>query len=145
MDANRILNLSNQFVKLARGAGAGILFVCKDNNMILLVQRSPTVSEPSTWGVPGGNIEAGETPAKAAIRETKEELGSMPQRTWYINTMINKSPIGTFYIFILGISEQEKDIWTSNIRLNKENHRLKWFKLNELPKNLHSAINIIKN
>ena len=35
-------------------AGAGILFFCQ--NQVLLLERSPNVQEPGTWGIPGGAI-----------------------------------------------------------------------------------------
>jgi 8-oxo-dGTP diphosphatase len=40
----------------------------------LLLQRGPTAPwMPCRWNLPGGLIEAGETPAQAAVRETREE------------------------------------------------------------------------
>ena len=42
----------------------------------LLLQRSPTAPYfPNCWGVVTGMIDPGETPAQAAVREIKEELG----------------------------------------------------------------------
>lgn len=52
--------------------GAGIVIV-KDG-MTLLAKRSGTFSN-GEWGSMGGNVEFGETPEAAAIREAKEELG----------------------------------------------------------------------
>jgi 8-oxo-dGTP pyrophosphatase MutT (NUDIX family) len=42
---------------------------------VLLTLRSPEVHQGSTWSVPGGAIDAGETPHAAACREVFEELG----------------------------------------------------------------------
>lgn len=42
---------------------------------ILLLLRSEWVTEPGTWGIPGGAIEDGENPFEAALRETQEEIG----------------------------------------------------------------------
>jgi 8-oxo-dGTP diphosphatase len=49
---------------------AGVLFF-DDADRILLVQ--PTYKD--YWDVPGGYVETGETPAQAAAREIREELG----------------------------------------------------------------------
>ena len=49
---------------------AGVLFF-DDADRILLVQ--PTYKDH--WDIPGGYVETGETPAQAAAREIREELG----------------------------------------------------------------------
>jgi 8-oxo-dGTP diphosphatase len=49
---------------------AGVLFF-DDSGRILLVQ--PTYKDH--WDIPGGYVETGETPAQAAAREIREELG----------------------------------------------------------------------
>jgi len=126
---------------MAKKSGAGILFICSDDNSVLLVQRSQMVSEPGTWGLPGGGSEGNETPVETSIREVREELGSMPHRFNVVNKMIKNDDVGIYYIFILNISLKEKEIW--NIKLNFESDRYHWFKTGHLPSNLHSAIDII--
>lgn len=49
---------------------AGVLFF-DDANRILIVD--PTYKDG--WDIPGGYVETGETPAQAAAREVREELG----------------------------------------------------------------------
>ncbi|MDQ3691246.1 MAG: NUDIX hydrolase [Chloroflexota bacterium] len=54
----------------AKPIGAGL--VCRDAiDRLLLVQ--PTYK--STWELPGGVVEAGESPADCVAREVREELG----------------------------------------------------------------------
>ncbi|MBD8495856.1 NUDIX domain-containing protein [Pseudomonas syringae] len=44
--------------------------ICKRDNRILCVRKAK-----SRWNLPGGKIEAGETPRQAAARELREETG----------------------------------------------------------------------
>jgi ADP-ribose pyrophosphatase YjhB (NUDIX family) len=66
----------------AKEAGAprpdweGVAVLCRSaarDALLLVLQGQP--GEIPTWAVPGGTIEAGETPRQAAVRETKEETG----------------------------------------------------------------------
>jgi mutator protein MutT len=51
---------------------AGILFKSPEGR-VLLLRRSDEGDMAGTWCVPGGKIEDGETPEKAAVREVYEE------------------------------------------------------------------------
>ena len=46
-----------------------------ENRRLLAARRGENMSHPLKWELPGGKIEAGETPGQAVIRELKEELG----------------------------------------------------------------------
>jgi len=50
--------------------GAGCLF-CDDLGRVLLVK--PVYKDP--WEIPGGGVEADESPLAACVREVREELG----------------------------------------------------------------------
>jgi len=56
--------------------GTSIIFV-NDQQQVLLFLRDdkPTIPYPNTWDVPGGHMDAGETPEACIIREMKEEMG----------------------------------------------------------------------
>ena len=57
------------------GRGAGIILI-DDQDKVLLQHRANDISwYPDHWGIFGGQIEKGETPKQAAIREIKEEVG----------------------------------------------------------------------
>jgi 8-oxo-dGTP pyrophosphatase MutT (NUDIX family) len=45
------------------------------NGKLLVLERAPDKSEPLTWGIPGGKLEADEETADGAIRELFEETG----------------------------------------------------------------------
>jgi 8-oxo-dGTP pyrophosphatase MutT (NUDIX family) len=53
------------------------VFTLRDRTGKILLQRrdSKTTRNPEHWGFFGGNIEAGESPRDALVREAREELG----------------------------------------------------------------------
>ncbi|HEY6420663.1 MAG TPA: NUDIX hydrolase, partial [Candidatus Binataceae bacterium] len=51
------------------------------DSKILLGKRAPgQLLYPNVWDLPGGHLEAGESPYQALIRELEEELGIVPTR-----------------------------------------------------------------
>jgi 8-oxo-dGTP diphosphatase len=54
--------------------GAGVIII-KDNKTLLAQRKSKKTLGGSQWGSAGGHVELGETPAQAAVREAREELG----------------------------------------------------------------------
>jgi 8-oxo-dGTP diphosphatase len=56
--------------------GSSILFVNEKRQILLFLRDDlPHLPYPNTWDVPGGHVEAGETPAQCIVREMKEEMG----------------------------------------------------------------------
>ena len=55
--------------------GSSIIFI-NDTGQILLFLRDniPDLPYPNMWDVPGGHVEANESPEKCIIREMKEEM-----------------------------------------------------------------------
>jgi 8-oxo-dGTP diphosphatase len=55
--------------------GSSIIFI-NDTEQILLFLRDnkPDLPYPNMWDVPGGHVEANESPEKCIIREMKEEM-----------------------------------------------------------------------
>lgn len=52
---------------------AGLIW--RSDGYVLISQRLPNDTHAGCWELPGGKIEAGETPAEAVVREIEEELG----------------------------------------------------------------------
>jgi len=123
--------------------GAGIFFVCTEDNSALLIRRSQEVSEPGSWGISGGGLEPGENPTKGAVRETMEELGSLP-RGRVVEVLQNAGAGWKYTIYVADITWKQKKLWSTKINLNYESDAIKWFRLNKLPPNLHSAVSVIK-
>jgi 8-oxo-dGTP pyrophosphatase MutT (NUDIX family) len=58
---------------------------------VLVLRRAPGGRSPGSWETVHGHIEAGETPAHAALREVREETGLDPARLY------NVSRVEAFY------------------------------------------------
>lgn len=56
-------------------AGAGAILYSLDLGNYCFFQRAHHLNEPTSWGTVGGEIEDGETPEEACLREIKEEIG----------------------------------------------------------------------
>ena len=53
----------------------GALAVVRHEGKLLMIRRADTVNRAAgMWGLPGGEVEKGETPEQCAIRELKEEV-----------------------------------------------------------------------
>jgi len=138
-------------------AGAGILFVCEEDQTYFLMHRSRSVEQPRTWGIPGGSVKgegfydsgmSAERPTdatfwKGAKKETKEECGDLPN--------MSKSDIigyidfvsGSFIYrnFIVSLSLEEKLEWTPTIELNWENDTYEWISFDDVDSyNLHFGV-----
>jgi 8-oxo-dGTP diphosphatase len=64
---------------------------CEFEDKILFLKRSPHKKYGTSWGIPGGKLEAGETPVNAVIREVFEEVGFTVQAS-------DLTDVGTLYI-----------------------------------------------
>lgn len=135
-------------------AGAGILFFC--DSKVLLLQRSTLVTQPNTWGIPGGSVEGEyyvdpsgphtEFPSvdqfwAGALREVSEELGSLPDKFTVFDRVEFADRQFKFVNHLATITEEIKSVW--NIETNWESRGYSWFKLNELPEPLHFGVKYV--
>ncbi|MCX7891368.1 MAG: Nudix family hydrolase [Burkholderiales bacterium] len=65
----------------------GVGVVRRADGRILLAQRTARQVAPGFWELPGGKVDAGETPAQAAAREVHEEVGLRAEalRPWAVH------------------------------------------------------------
>jgi len=138
-------------------AGAGILFVCTDDNTIFLMQRSPYVEQPGTWGIPGGSVSGegffdsstgSDRPTDEAFwqgaqQETFEECGSLPEGLGIEGSLDFQSGNFVYRNFICDVPLAAKDLWTGSIELNWENDGYGWFDFDDLPDDLHFGVEYI--
>lgn len=140
---HHIDHLSNKFYSMAsksKKSAAGIAFICLDDSSLFLCLRSKTSTFSNTWGIPGGKIESEESAIDAAIREIQEELGSSPDVSGceVLDAVIFDSNVLNYTTFIVNLTLKEKMQWQP--KLNKEHEDFGWFKVSELPSNLHPGV-----
>ena len=122
-----------EFMQEAEFIGAGVIPYCETTGRYLFVRRSRGVKEPGTWAGIGGEVDYGEDPEPAAIREMKEEVG--------FTGRIDLELIYTFrargfkYYNYIGrvVEEFIPD-------LNWENDSYQWIKPGEWPSPLHPGL-----
>ena len=145
-------------------AGAGILFVCKEDQTCLLLKRSNRVEEGGTWGISGGAVSKGEgfydkndiqedetlDFKETAFRESNEELFS--DGSFNVD-LIDKEFMGQtefkdggfkYLTFVYNVSLETKKKITSKISLDWENDAAKWFNMSSLPSNLHFGVDFTR-
>jgi len=121
-------------------AGSGILFTTGEK--ILLLERSPYVEEPGTWGIPGGAIPQEEDGSfmdaqESAEKETEEELGFLPSYT-LVDQYVFESGSFRYTTFIAKVSPDAVEL---DFYLNWENDAWHWFTPEELDDvNLHFGV-----
>jgi 8-oxo-dGTP diphosphatase len=101
-----------------------VVIVVNDKNKILLIKRSKTDEwMPLHWSFPGGHIEKGETPYKAAKRELKEETALEAKNIKYAG--IRKTKNGKMYIYLC-------EEFNGDIKLNYEHSDSMWIKYDDI-------------
>ena len=116
-------------------AGAAVL-IFNEENCLLMQHRK----DNQQWGLIGGSMEIGESLAETARREVLEETGlELEELNWFDlfsgKEVIYKLPHGDVVVNVIAvyISSQFK----GQLQVNKaEGLELRFFKLNELPKNI---------
>jgi 8-oxo-dGTP pyrophosphatase MutT (NUDIX family) len=100
-----------------RGAGAGL--------EALVLRRGAGGRCPGSWETVHGHIEAGETPAEAAVRELAEETGAVPQRLYNLSRMEAfyqhvRDEVALIPVFVAFVAP------AAAIRVGPEHDRFEW-------------------
>lgn len=115
--------------------GAGCIFLCPITSRIGIQLRSENVEQPNTWGTSGGAVDKGLTPAKAAIKEVKDELGVELKTNQLIKLdVFHKDKFK--YTTFLALVRKEFRVRPNNDEISD----FRWFELDRLPENLHFGL-----
>ena len=104
---------------------AGI--IVNENNRVLLLKHR--FRSGSSWGIPGGFIEAGEQPEEALRRELREEVGLEIEDVWLFSTRTFRT---VKQLEILFRARAKGGVSPQSIEISKA----EWFSLDELPAEL---------
>ena len=100
-----------------------VVIVVTDKSKLLLIKRSKTDEwMPLHWSFPGGHIEIGEPPYKAAKRELKEETNLDGKITY---AGLRKTKTGKMYIYLC-------DEFKNDVQLNYEHCDHKWVEYKDI-------------
>lgn len=130
---------------------SGIMYICPEDETILLLRRAKHIDQPNTWGIAGGALTEGffpnnhneEDPSdviflESAKREVNEEIGVIPESNILVEMTTFKDKGFTYKTFIYAIDLEIKS--NLNIVLSNEHTEYRWFKFDNLPKNLHFGV-----
>ena len=111
-----------------------VVFVIRNNKILMEKLNYPSEGKDDFYSIPGGGIEAGETPEQAAIRELKEECGLDGTIVRKLTELYNHNR--TEYVFeVKDPDDQEPILGYDPEESENENPPLKevlWLALDEL-------------
>jgi 8-oxo-dGTP diphosphatase len=86
----------------------GTLALVRRNGRVLMIRRAEHIERaPGFWGLPGGVLEKGETPARGAVRELHEELGLAGEAVQLLGTQPSMSR--AYELFWVEVTVEEPD------------------------------------
>jgi 8-oxo-dGTP diphosphatase len=120
---------------------AGLLPVYPGGAVLLLLRDDrPDIAASNCWGLVGGHVEPGETPAVAVLRETAEEIGRRPD--WIAPAGFHDHP--SFLVPGARVRSHlfaTAAMWSLDDLILGEGQRLDWFLPAEVPRlSLASAL-----
>ena len=113
----------------------GALIYCTLTNRYLFLLRNGSRYQ-STWGLPGGKLEAGELVSVGLAREIEEELGGVIAGSKLIPIETFTSDAGNFvyHTFLIPVEQEFVPF------LNHEHRGYAWVQLADYPRPLHPGV-----
>lgn len=119
--------------------GAGVIII-KDGKTLLAKRKGQKALAKGHWGSAGGHVEPGETPAQAAIREAKEELGIDVGNLKFLTCLDEQWKDGRQYVDVIFLAEiisgQPKPMEPDKVEA------VDWFALDNLPEPMFAPVKI---
>ena len=117
---------------------AGFAFIDRKTPAVFLVRRTARVSEPGTWGAPGGTLEPDEHALEAAQRECIEEIDILPKH--FLQSYISM-PYGRGKRYVLFVAYAGPRHLSQAYPDGVETDDVGWFRLDrEPPADAHPGI-----
>ena len=119
--------------------GAGAIII-KDGKTLLAKRKGKHALAIGHWGSSGGHVEPGESPAQAAIREAREELGIEIGNLKFLICLDEQWKNGKQYVDIIFLA----DILSGKpIPMEPDKVEVvEWFPLNKLPEPIFPPVEI---
>jgi 8-oxo-dGTP pyrophosphatase MutT (NUDIX family) len=109
----------------------GVLIIARSTGNLFLMKRGDFGQHPMTWAMLSGEIDSGEKPLEALMREVSEEIQINPEIIEYHYVHTEKTDSLDFYYY-MGFTDEEFEP-----TLNMENLDWGWFPTNNLPQPLY--------
>ncbi|MCC8963763.1 DUF2213 domain-containing protein [Bradyrhizobium sp. Pear76] len=118
------------------GTAAGVIFVAKDGDILLMRRSADEMNYGGWWGLPGGKSEDGEEPLAAARREVLEETGfDCSDRLMKAFDAVVTPNKMAFHTFTCGVDEK-----FSPKMEDGEHTGAAWFSIDGLPSKTHPSV-----
>ncbi len=118
----------------------GTSVIAVKDGMILLQKRA----DIGVWGYPGGYMEIGETPEESAKREFNEETGYIANDLKLYGVFAGENRHYTYpnghEVYCIDIVYTCQDFSQTDSTHDDEVIEIKWFSLNDLPKDIASSV-----
>lgn len=129
--------VARKFIHGDEGIEAAGVLICTPDRRALFLKRGTDGDHPGEWCLPGGVIEDGESPARAASREVREEIGMAvgAETLDLAHESINDGV--HFTTFRRSVPSEFEPI------LNDEHDEWEWAPIDAPPKPLHPGLRVM--